>query len=74
MLNVVTFRHRESDDDTNQRIPLIVQQAGDVFLTGTRVDGREAIRAAFMHYDTSDRDVDRIVPAVLAAARRSAES
>lgn len=68
-LNIVTFRFRRGGDDLNASIPGIVQLAGDVFLIGTRVHGSEAIRACFMHHETTDADVDRIVPAVLDARR-----
>ncbi|HUP75432.1 MAG TPA: aminotransferase class V-fold PLP-dependent enzyme [Acidimicrobiales bacterium] len=67
-LNIVTFRYVQGDDDLNRAIPAAVQRAGDVFLIGTRVGGREALRACFMHFDTSDHDVDRIIPAVIRAA------
>jgi glutamate/tyrosine decarboxylase-like PLP-dependent enzyme len=69
-LSVVTFRCLLGDDDLNRALPASVQHAGDVFVTGARVDGREAVRACFMHHGTTDDDVDRIVPAVLAEARR----
>ena len=68
-LNIVTFRFRQGGDDLNSSIPGIVQLAGDVFLIGTRVQGAEAIRACFMHHQTTDADVDRIVPAVVDARR-----
>ena len=69
-LDVVTFRFVLGDDDLNRALPVAVQHAGDVFVTGARVDGREVVRACFMHHGTTDDDVDRIVPAVLAEARR----
>jgi glutamate/tyrosine decarboxylase-like PLP-dependent enzyme len=72
-LCVVAFRLASASDETNRRLPEVVQRMGDVFLTGAKVDGREAIRACFMHDATTDADVDRIVPAVLAAARSMTE-
>lgn len=66
--NVVAFRHRGADDAGNREIALRVQSQGDVFLISSKVAGREVIRACFMHFGTTDADVDRIVPAVLAAA------
>lgn len=68
-LNVVAFRWRDGDDTMNRVIPLRVQEAGDVFLTGMQLHGREAIRACIMGYATDDSDIDRIVPAVASAAR-----
>jgi glutamate/tyrosine decarboxylase-like PLP-dependent enzyme len=67
-MNIVTFRYVPGDDDLNRAIAVAVQRAGDVFLIGARVGGREVLRACFMHYGTSDTDVDRIIPAVLRAA------
>jgi glutamate/tyrosine decarboxylase-like PLP-dependent enzyme len=72
-LCVVVFRHAGGGDldELNRRLPETIQEMGEVFLTGARIGGREAIRACFMHYGTTDADVDRIVPAVLAAASRA---
>ena len=67
-INIVTFRCVLGNDDLNRAIAVAVQRAGDVFLIGARVGGREVLRACFMHYGTSDTDVDRIIPAVLRAA------
>lgn len=53
----------------SQQRPIALQQADEVFLIGTRVNQREAMRACFMHYGTTDDDVDQIVPAVLRAAK-----
>ena len=67
-VNIVTFRYINGDDDLNRAIPTAVQRAGDVFLIGARVGEKEALRACFMHFGTSNDDVDRIIPAVLRAA------
>jgi glutamate/tyrosine decarboxylase-like PLP-dependent enzyme len=67
-LNIVTFRCLLGDDDLNGAIPTVVQRAGEVFLIGTRFANREVLRVCFMHFGTSDADVDRIIPAVLRAA------
>lgn len=66
-LNVVAFRHA-GGDDANRAIPALIQSAGDIYLRGTILQGREALRVCFMHYGTSADDVDRIIPAVLDAA------
>lgn len=68
VLNVVTFRHR-GGDDVNRSIPPVLDRLGTVFLRGTVVQGREVLRACFMHHGTTPDDVDQIVPAVLDAAR-----
>ncbi|MDY7103618.1 MAG: pyridoxal-dependent decarboxylase [Actinomycetota bacterium] len=74
-LCVVVFRWRsgaravDHDDQVNVALPRAVQLEGDVFLTGARLDGREVVRACFMHPGTTDDDIDRIIPAVRRAAR-----
>ncbi|HEV8295888.1 MAG TPA: pyridoxal-dependent decarboxylase [Acidimicrobiales bacterium] len=67
-LHVVAFRVRDRDDDAHREIAWRIRTTSDVFLTGTRIGDREALRACFMNTATRDDDVDRIVPAVLAAA------
>jgi glutamate/tyrosine decarboxylase-like PLP-dependent enzyme len=67
-LNIVAFRYVEGDDDLNRAIPAAMQREGEVFLIGTRIGEREALRACFMHFDTTAHDVDRIIPAVFRAA------
>ncbi len=69
IINIVTFRYAAGDDEANKAIPVAVQREGDVFLIASRLDGREVIRACFMHHGTTEADVDAIVPAVLRAAR-----
>ncbi|MEO8697850.1 MAG: aminotransferase class V-fold PLP-dependent enzyme [Acidimicrobiales bacterium] len=67
-LNIVTFRCRLGGDDLNRSIPAVVQRSGEVFIIGTRFADREVLRACFMHFGTTDADVDRIIPATLRAA------
>jgi len=52
----------------NRAVPDLVQSAGAIYLRGTTLHGREALRACFMHYATTTDDVDQIIPAVLHAA------
>lgn len=68
VLNVVTFRHR-AGDDINRALPAALDP-DTIFLRGTVVQGREVLRACFMHHATTPDDVDRIVPAVIQAAHR----
>ncbi len=63
----LAFRHA-GGDETNHAIPALIQSAGDIYMRGTILGGREALRVCFMHCGTSTDDVDRIVPAVLDAA------
>ena len=67
-LNIVAFRCVLGDDDLNRAVAVAVQREGDVFLIGARVGEQEVLRACFMHFASSDDDVDRIIPAVLRAA------
>ena len=53
-LNIVPFRYGPGDDELNRAIPAAVQQAGDVFLIGTRVGEREVPRGV-LHALRRDR-------------------
>jgi aromatic-L-amino-acid/L-tryptophan decarboxylase len=73
--SVVAFRYRgdgwsgERLDAVNRSIPAIVQHRGRAFLTGTQVAGHEALRACFLHPDTTDADLAILLAEVRAAAR-----
>jgi glutamate/tyrosine decarboxylase-like PLP-dependent enzyme len=67
-LNIVCFRCRELDDRSQAMIAADLQEAGEVVLSTTTLDGRTALRAAFVNHRTVPADVDAIVPLVLAAA------
>jgi glutamate/tyrosine decarboxylase-like PLP-dependent enzyme len=66
-LQVVVFAPRGADDAHVVQTLERVRRRGDVFLTGTRIAGREAMRACFLNPDTAEGDVDRILPAIEAA-------
>ncbi|HET9675515.1 MAG TPA: pyridoxal-dependent decarboxylase [Gaiellaceae bacterium] len=61
VLNQVLFRF-DSDERTQSALRA-VQRTGDVWLSGTTWDGRAAIRVSVSNWQTSDRDVDRLVGA-----------
>jgi len=73
-LSVVCFRHEPAGmsqlevDDLNRRLPARVQTRGEVFLTGTVLDGRPVLRACVLNRDTGPEHVARIPAAVRAAA------
>jgi glutamate/tyrosine decarboxylase-like PLP-dependent enzyme len=66
-LQVVVFSAAGTGDEAVVQALERVRRAGDVFLTGTRIGDREAMRACFLNHDTSEADVDRILPAIEAA-------
>jgi aromatic-L-amino-acid/L-tryptophan decarboxylase len=47
-----------------------LQEAGDVVLSTTVLDGRVVLRAAIVNHRTREEDVDAIVTAVVAAGAR----
>jgi aromatic-L-amino-acid decarboxylase len=73
-LSVVCFRYaprgRAGDaawlDALNKTLVERVQAEGRVFLTGTTLGGRFALRACVLHYGTTEADVDALVAAVRA--------
>ena len=77
-LSIVCFRYRPDGagdaelDSLNRRIVDELQSAGRVFVTGTELDGRFAIRAATLHYGTTAEDLRVLVDEVVAAGWRAA--
>ena len=75
-LSVTCFRyHPESfagtnaDIDTlNRRLLEIVQRDGQVFLTGTELNRRPALRACIVNFRTTERDLDALLTGVRHAA------
>src|SRR5262249_4230014 len=66
-LNIVCFRHRSADADAlNARIVADLHESGIAAPSTTAIDGRLAIRAAIVNHRTDERDVERLVDAVLA--------
>lgn len=80
-LSIVCFRvrpdgslDREAEDSANRAVLDAVQRGGEAFLSGTVLDGRFCLRACIVNFRTTRSDVDRLVDAVLAAARDVASS
>lgn len=75
-LSVVAFRYRPAGlsadadkiDSLNSALPRAVQEQGRIFLSGTTLGGRPVLRACFVNFRTTERDVDEILDAVRAAA------
>ncbi|QYJ14263.1 Tryptophan decarboxylase [Rubrobacter xylanophilus DSM 9941] len=66
MLSTVCFRHAPSGlrdpDAHNLRLAREMQRDGRVFLAPASVDGRACLRACFVNFRTTARDVERILP------------
>ncbi len=71
-LNIVCFRYRCADaapasaDRVNADIVVALQESGIAAPSATTIDGRLAIRAAFVNHRTRRSDVDALVKATLA--------
>jgi glutamate/tyrosine decarboxylase-like PLP-dependent enzyme len=60
----------DRSDELNRHIPTAVQQRGQVFLTGTTLSGRPALRACFLNPATTDDDLRVLINEVRLAATR----
>ncbi|MCK2219209.1 pyridoxal-dependent decarboxylase [Actinomadura sp. ATCC 31491] len=70
--SITAFRHTpraEGLDALNRAIPFAVQARGNAFLTGTRLGGRDALRACFLHPDTTERDLEILLDEIRLAAK-----
>jgi glutamate/tyrosine decarboxylase-like PLP-dependent enzyme len=68
VLNQVLFRF--DTDERTERILRAVQEAGEVWMSGTTWDGRRAIRISVSNWQTTDEEIDL----ALAAFRTAAQS
>ncbi|HKM91407.1 MAG TPA: hypothetical protein VJX29_12405 [Candidatus Acidoferrales bacterium] len=74
-LNIVCFRYRGSDPDAlNAAIVADLQESGVAAPSTTRINGQLAIRAAIFNHRTAERDVDKMLDAVLQFGDRRARS
>lgn len=74
-LNVVCFRFKAPGMDTGKldaEIVADVQESGIAVPSATTINGKLAIRVAFVNHRTRDEDVDILVDAILAAGKRRA--
>ncbi len=63
-LNIVCFRYRAPEaiiDAVNRRIVADLQEAGRVAPSLTRINGKNAIRAALFNHRTDHRDIDALI-------------
>lgn len=73
-LSIVCFRYntgrRDADalDQLNDRIINRIEEDGRVFLTGTKIDGRTALRVCFINHRTEKEHIRRLVKVVLEIA------
>lgn len=63
-LNIVCFRFG-SDDELNAQLVVELHESGIAVPSTTTIDGKLAIRCAFVNHRTARRDVDAMVDAVL---------
>jgi glutamate/tyrosine decarboxylase-like PLP-dependent enzyme len=76
-LSITCFRHRPAAlrgddaalDRANRALLDAVQNAGQVFLTGTELHGRFALRACIVNFRTKESDLDALLDAIRHAAR-----
>jgi glutamate/tyrosine decarboxylase-like PLP-dependent enzyme len=77
-LSITCFRytpaHAREDvgwiDQLNRRVIAAVQDAGDVYLTGTELAGRFVLRACILNFRTGETDLDTLLGAIRAAGER----
>jgi glutamate/tyrosine decarboxylase-like PLP-dependent enzyme len=68
-LNIVCFRYR-ADDAINAEIVVRLHEEGRVAPSTTTIDGKLAIRAAFVNHRTQPEDVEALIEGVLEAGAR----
>ena len=71
--SIVAFRYRPGNrdgrlDELNRAIPAAVQQRGRAFFTGTRIAGKEALRACFVNPATTTEDLSILLDEIRAVA------
>ncbi len=67
VLNQVLFRF--GSDEQTDGILQIVQDAGEVWMSGTTWDGRRAIRISVSNWQTTDEEIDLALESFRAAAQ-----
>jgi glutamate/tyrosine decarboxylase-like PLP-dependent enzyme len=74
-LSIFCFRYRAHDGDLNafnERLMVVLQQAGSSYVSNTTIDGKFALRGCVLNYRTSRADMERLLEDVRAAARNLA--
>ncbi|PZG19473.1 pyridoxal phosphate-dependent decarboxylase family protein [Nonomuraea aridisoli] len=71
--SITAFRYTAGAGDLdalNRALPVAVQRRGNAFITGTRLGGRDALRACFLHPDTTEQDLVVLLDEIRLAAKR----
>jgi glutamate/tyrosine decarboxylase-like PLP-dependent enzyme len=71
-LSVVNFRYRPAGmalgdsalDDLNDRISEAISAGGEAHIPTTRIHGKTALRACFLHYENDESDVEHLIALV----------
>jgi glutamate/tyrosine decarboxylase-like PLP-dependent enzyme len=73
-LSVTCFLYRpegrEDVEAVNRKLLPVVQAEGQVFLTGTELEGRFALRACIVNFRTSEADLDFLLDVIAEAGSR----
>ncbi len=64
-LNIVCFRVIGADDERHADIAADLQESGQAVLSTTRLNGRVALRAAFVNHRTTTADVEAVLASVI---------
>ena len=72
VLNQVLFRL--SDDSLTDAALAEAQLAGDVWLSGTKIDGRSAIRLSVSNWQTDEKDIERVIRSFSGGLRQRLDS
>jgi glutamate/tyrosine decarboxylase-like PLP-dependent enzyme len=72
VLNQVLFRF--DTDEKTDRVLLAVQEAGEVWMSGTTWDGRRAVRISVSNWQTTDEEIDLALEAFRAASQSPAHA
>nr|WP_055502545.1 aminotransferase class V-fold PLP-dependent enzyme [Nonomuraea pusilla] len=70
--SITAFRHTPREDGLdalNRALPAALQRRGNAFLTGTRLGGRDALRACFLHPGTTEDDLTVLLDELRLAAK-----
>jgi glutamate/tyrosine decarboxylase-like PLP-dependent enzyme len=66
-LNIVCFRYRFENDADREMVELAadLQESGEAVVSTTRIKGQVVLRAAIFNHRAEERDLDRLISAVL---------
>ncbi len=69
-LSIVCFRYKgggteQELEERNERLVSRIEEDGRVFLTGTKIGGRTALRVCFINHRTGKKHIDELIEVVL---------